>query len=579
MNSSNNKNLKIPDKHTETNNTVAILMSVRDEEAYIDLNISYHLDLGFDYIFIVNHCSTDNTNRILDSYKNDSRVIVAEEKDSTFDHAKIINKLLNYANTNYKIDWFIFLDADEFLSIKDRNIHDFIARLEDNSIPYVTIGWANALFDHTLSDYTCAPVNAIDTMKYYYPWPEKEWQEYGHFRKAMVKNHKDIEIVVGGHYVKTENDPEFFGEYHRNPFIVPKSEARLLHFEFRDKADALYKKWEKLALFENDSTSGADSPWLERIRIIRKYVEDFKDNIDEINKRWFSEHRTFWGTVVPKDRIVYDTTLPIWYRKYFRKKIESGKIKSVCLVRKGNLGDVIMTEPVARFLSKYVDQIYLSTDMEGVESIFSIYDKVYKYNQVNSGEIDCGIMIKLVYELSDNKKTYIQGYMESIGFGEVVIKDIPILNNDWENIIDSEYILIAPFTSSWEEKKRNWGYKKFIALSKLLEAEYKTKCVILEKHYSFREMMSLIKHCKFFVGNDSGPATIAQSFKKKAFVIFGATRPEYIHMSKYSVPIHDKNRHKFCKHNSRKEEIDCCEEFCMERIAVDKVFDQIKLNV
>ncbi len=567
-------------KHMKTNNIVAILMSIRNEESLIDLNISYHIDLGFDYIFIANHCSTDNTNQILNSYKNDPRIIVAEEKDPIFDHAKIVNKLLSLANKNYKIDWFIFLDVDEFLSIKDDSIHDFTARLEKNGIPYATIGWANALFDYTFSDYTCAPVHAIDTTKYYYPWPEKEWQEYGHFRKAVVKNHKNIEIVVGGHYVKTENNPDFFGEYHWNPFIIPKSEGQLLHFEFRNNADAIYKKWERLASFEDDSTSDVNSPWLERIHTIRKYVEDFKDNIDEINQRWFSaEHRTFWGTIIPEDRITYDTTLFIWYRKYFKRKIESGNIKSVCLVRSGHLGDVIMTEPIARFLSKYVKKIYLATEIENVKSIFNTYDKIYKYNQINSGEIDCDMMIKLVYELSDNQKTYIQGYMESIGFGKVNIKDTPILKNNWKNIIGDKYILIAPYTSEWEEKKRNWGYKKFIKLSKLLEAEYNTKCIILEKKYSFSEMMSLIKHCNFFIGNDSAPATIAQSFNKKSFIIFGATHPNYISMSEFTVPIYDRNRHKLCKHNSRKEEIDCCEEFCMERLTIDKVFDQIKMNI
>ncbi|PIW75903.1 MAG: hypothetical protein CO001_04175 [Candidatus Portnoybacteria bacterium CG_4_8_14_3_um_filter_40_10] len=230
-------------------------------------------------------------------------------------------------------------------------------------------------------------------------------------------------------------------------------------------------------------------------------------------------------------------------------------------------------------MSKYVDKIYLATEIENAELIFNTYDKVYKYSQVNSQEIDCDIMIKLVYELSSNQKTYIQGYMESIGFGEVDIKDIPILNTNWDNIVEGKYILIAPFTSRWEEKKRNWGYKKFTELSNLLEDAYDTKCVILEKHYSFSEMMSLIKHCRFFIGNDSGPAIIAQSFKKKAFIIFGATRPDYMYMSKYTVPVYDKNRHKLCKHNSRKEELECYEEFCMDRISVNKVFDQIRLNV
>src|SRR3989344_5324901 len=98
-------------EHAKINNIVAILMSIKDEESYIDFNVSYHLDLGFNYIFIANHGSADSTNKILDSYKDDPRVVVVEEKDPIFDHAKIANRLLNYANLNYKIDWFLFLDA------------------------------------------------------------------------------------------------------------------------------------------------------------------------------------------------------------------------------------------------------------------------------------------------------------------------------------------------------------------------------------------------------------------------------------------------------------------------------------
>jgi len=221
----------------KTNNVVAIMMSVRDEESIIDFNISYHLDLGFDYIFIVNHCSTDRTNKILESYKKDPRVVVVQEKNPVFDHAKIINNLISYANKNYKIDWFIFLDADEFLSIKDKTIHDFISRLEKNGIPYATIGWANALFDYTHTDYKCSPVHSIDTTKYYYPWPEKDWQEYGHFRKAIVKNHKNIEYVVGGHYVRTENNPSFLENIIEILLLFPKMKPDycILNLEIRQR--------------------------------------------------------------------------------------------------------------------------------------------------------------------------------------------------------------------------------------------------------------------------------------------------------------------------------------------------------
>ena len=169
---------------------------------------------------------------------------------------------------------------------------------------------------------------------------------------------------------------------------------------------------------------------MERINTIRGYVEEFKDNIKAINERWFKEHRTFWGTLIPDSRIVYDTTLSIWYRRYFRNKIENGDVSSVCLVRDRNLGDVVMTEPVAQFLSKYVDKVYLATDIKEVSLIFNTYDDIYKYKDINSSDINCDAKIKLIYELSDNKKSYIQGYMDSIGFGEVANNDIPEINQE-----------------------------------------------------------------------------------------------------------------------------------------------------
>lgn len=91
--------------------------------------------------------------------------------------------------------------------------------------------------------------------------------------------------------------------------------------------------------------------------------------------------------------------------------------------------------------------------------------------------------------------------------------------------------------------------------------------------------MSLIKNCEFMIGNDSGPAVIAQSFNKKSFIIFGATNPKYLHLSKNVVSIYDKNRHDLCDHNSREEEIQCCEEFCMDRIRVNDVFEKIKSSL
>ena len=76
--------------------------------------------------------------------------------------------------------------------------------------------------------------------KYYYPWPEKKWQEHGHFKEKLCKNHKNMEIVVGGHYVKRKTT-QILTNIIGTHLLFQKDEARLLHFEFRGKADEIYK--------------------------------------------------------------------------------------------------------------------------------------------------------------------------------------------------------------------------------------------------------------------------------------------------------------------------------------------------
>lgn len=285
---------------------IAALMIIRDEETYIEWNIRYHLHLGFDFIFITNHCSTDNTKHILEKFSDQKNVIVFEELESTFDHGKIANKLLQAALKSYAIDWFFLIDADEFLSIPT-NVHSFITKLEERKIIYASIGWANAIVQ---SDYLQA--NPIATTKFYFPFPERDWQHQGHFRKSIAKNHEGIEVVVGGHYFKSENNKDFFELTNGSPVLLPYSEAKYFHFENRNNAYNLFKKWERLALNEHDSSSNENAPWLERINLIRKYVEQYQNNIDEIEQLWFKEARTVWGTKIPNENIFVDNSLSEW---------------------------------------------------------------------------------------------------------------------------------------------------------------------------------------------------------------------------------------------------------------------------
>jgi hypothetical protein len=48
----------------------------------------------------------------------------------------------------------------------------------------------------------------------------------------------------------------------------------------------------------------------------------------------------------------------------------------------------------------------------------------------------------------------------------------------------------------------------------------------------FREVMSLIYHCKLFIGLDSGPSHIAASFRIPSVIFFGSVNPEYRHLDR-----------------------------------------------
>jgi hypothetical protein len=164
-----------------------------------------------------------------------------------------------------------------------------------------------------------------------------------------------------------------------------------------------------------------------------------------------------------------DFTLARWYGRYFRRRIESGKVASVCLVRSGHLGDVVLTEPVARFLSAYVPRIRLATDVSCAADILNVYDALIPYHQYIALRDPGDLPIRLAYELSDNSKSYIQGYMESIGYGDVALSTAPAIKRGWGKLETGSYALIAPRTSDWEAKKRNWGHGSFLELARQLE--------------------------------------------------------------------------------------------------------------
>ena len=119
-------------------------------------------------------------------------------------------------------------------------------------------------------------------------------------------------------------------------------------------------------------------------------------------------------------------------------------------------------------------------------------------------------------------------------------------NNSFEyppNYEKDGVILIHPF-AGWAAKE--WGLKKYISLTERLLKNYNTSLIFqkseIEKEVidylvanninfiqtnSLGELISKIKKCSLFIGNDSGPLYLANYFGKPTFTIYGPTNPDY----------------------------------------------------
>lgn len=248
-------------------------------------------------------------------------------------------------------------------------------------------------------------------------------------------------------------------------------------------------------------------------------------------------------------------------------------MRNICLIRKGHLGDVIMTEPVARHFKSKFDNVYLATDY--IQSKFILnrtYTDFIKIDDLECCGIEFETKITLTYELTPNLN-YIEGFASSAG---IILNDKnPIINTEWENMIHGEYILLAPNTSNWVISMRNWGEQNFKKLKERIENDFNIQVLILEDKYSFFEMLSLIRHCKILIGNDSAPGIIAQCFNIKSFIIFGATHPRYVIFNKDTTAIHRRIICIGCKHLSRHTQIQCASPFCLTELEVDSVYSTI----
>lgn len=280
------------------------LMIVRDEAEILKACLGHHLDLGFDEIHVLDHCSVDATGALLTELASDRRLQVHKEHRSDFDHEAYANLLLEKALEGGSVDWIFLLDADEFL-VLSKPLKPFLDDLDAQDIRYGTIKWLNAVPGPDASHGHAPSFGEW----FFEPWPERPWQDEGHLRKAFCRVHAGMSIVVGGHYFRREANPTFFTGRHWSPHLVPLCDARLYHFEQRLTPRALLEKWERLSAHTVEPGYDPAAPWNEKVVRMRGYLERYGGDLQALERDWFEASRTFWGSGIPADRLVRDGCL------------------------------------------------------------------------------------------------------------------------------------------------------------------------------------------------------------------------------------------------------------------------------
>jgi Glycosyltransferase family 9 (heptosyltransferase) len=244
------------------------------------------------------------------------------------------------------------------------------------------------------------------------------------------------------------------------------------------------------------------------------------------------------------------------------------------VVRMGHIGDVIITEPVTRALKIHFSRAVLYTNYVEAGRLLEIYDDVLPHKLKPSEVTKPGDAIfSPLYEIFPGIN-HLDGYARAAG---VTLTDrLPRVKGGWPKIREGRYGLIAPETSSWMRDMRQWPLERFQELKTGLENSLGFDFVMLEPSHPFSDMLSLIEHCALFVGNDSAPAILAQSWRRPAFVICGSTRPERVLLDPAAVGIEHDVGCNGCKDFARHTDIGCASPFCLTELTVAEVHAVIR---
>lgn len=113
----------------------AVILLIKDENRYLKEWLDWHLDIGFEHIYIYDNGVKDKVQDVVNEYAADTQKKMTVI-DWTGHHNHIQQDAYNHFLSNYKEDvrWGLFIDSDEFLRFTDgdtTDVNTFLKNYED----------------------------------------------------------------------------------------------------------------------------------------------------------------------------------------------------------------------------------------------------------------------------------------------------------------------------------------------------------------------------------------------------------------------------------------------------------------
>lgn len=229
---------------------VGLFCNARDELRIREW-VVHHLLLGFDAIFVFDHLSEVPLSHVLRNF--DHRVKVLRVSSQEPNIKRTLMNLATLMAKRYCLDWFIYLDADEFLVLNNESLKHLLQRFAFADA--IAVNWLMFGSNHHVQEphglmfeaYTkCEPMLDQHVKTFVRP-SQVKYSDNPHF--YHMKNPSNV-VGTNGHHVLF---PQCFHPGNRTDFR--RANAYIAHFVYQ--SEETYKK-RKVILPADDGTQRTD---------------------------------------------------------------------------------------------------------------------------------------------------------------------------------------------------------------------------------------------------------------------------------------------------------------------------------